>query len=104
MQEAYDEVRDLYSEVGLKIDHSDIKADHIGAELNFLAILHEKMDHDPEKRSYYMDIAKRFMDEHVMRWIPQFTADMEQGAVSKLYKALAQGTKDFIGALSNCLG
>lgn len=96
MQEAYDEVQDFYSEVGLEIGNPNIMIDHIGAELNFLGILHKKMDVDPEKRLYYRDIAKRFMDEHATRWIPQFTADMEQAAVSKLYKALAQVTRDFI--------
>ncbi len=104
MQEAYDEVEDFYSEVGLKIGNPNIMTDHIGAELNFLAVLHEKMDGDPEKRPYYMHIAKRFMDEHVTRWTPQFTADMEQAADSTFYKALAQVTKDLIVAECNYLG
>ncbi len=103
MQEAHDEVQDFYSEVGLKIGNPNIMTDHIGAELNFLAVLHEKMDHDPEKRSYYMDIAKRFLDEHVMRWIPQFTQDMEGAANSTLYKALAQATRDFVMTECNFL-
>lgn len=104
MQEAYDEVEDFYREVGLKIGNPNIMTDHIGAELNFLAVLHEKMDGDPEKSPYYMHLAKRFMDEHVTRWTPQFTADMEQAADSTFYKALAQVTKDLIVAECNYLG
>lgn len=103
MQEAFDEVQEFYNEVGLKIDGPDIMPDHIGAELNFLAVLHEKMDHDPKKRPYYMNIAKRFMDEHVMRWIPQFTRDLEGGADSLLYKTLAQVTRDFVMTECNFL-
>ena len=98
LQEAYDEVRDLYSEVGLKIDHPNIMPDHIGTELNFLAVLYIKISDDHEKRPYYKDIAKRFLDEHLKRWIPQFTLDMEEAANIKFYKALAKVTRDFITA------
>jgi TorA maturation chaperone TorD len=98
MQEAYDEVRDLYNEVGLKIDHPNIMSDHIGAELNFLAVLYSKISDDHEKRPYYKDIAKRFLDEHLKRWTPQFTLDMEEAANIEFYKALAKVTRDFITA------
>jgi TorA maturation chaperone TorD len=96
MQEAYDEVRGLYNEVGLKIDHSDIKADHIGAELNFLAVLYNKISNDHKKSPYYKDIAKRFLDEHLLKWVTQFTLDMEEAAGSPLYKTLAHLTREFI--------
>jgi TorA maturation chaperone TorD len=101
MQEAYDEVQDFYQDVGLEIRNPEINADHIGAELNFLAVLYGKMNGDPEKRLYYMDIAKRFLDEHLMSWIPQFTLDMEEAADFALYKTLAQVTREFIGAKCN---
>ncbi len=103
MQEAYDQVQDFYSEVGLKVGNPNIMTDHVGAELNFLAVLHEKMEGDHEKRSYYVDIGKRFMDEHVMRWIPQFTQDMEEAADLRLYKTLAQATRDFVMTECNFL-
>ena len=96
MQEAHDEVQGFYYELGLQIDNPDIMPDHIGAELNFLAVLESKISEDHEKRPYYKDIAKRFLDEHLMRWIPQFTLDMEEAAGSPLYKALAHLTRDFI--------
>ena len=104
MQEAYDEVQDFYSEVGLKIGNPNIMIDHIGAELNFLAVLHEKMDGDPEKKLFYMDIAKRFLNNHLMRWVPQFTSDMEEATNSAFYKALAQVTRDFIATECNYFG
>jgi TorA maturation chaperone TorD len=99
MQEAYDEVRNLYNEVGLKIDQPNIMPDHIGAELNFLGVLYSKISDDHKKRPYYKDIAKRFLDEHLKRWIPQFTLDMEEAANLKFYKALAKVTRDFIIAV-----
>ena len=98
MQEAYDEVQDLYNELGLKMGDPNIMPDHIGAELNFLAVLFGNLHNNPGKRVYYKDIAKRFLDEHLMRWFPQFISDMEEAANLKFYKALAQVTKDFINA------
>jgi len=98
MQEAYDEVQDLYNELGLKMGDPNIMPDHIGAELNFLAVLFRNLHNNPGKRVYYKDIAKRFLDEHLMRWLPQFISDMEEAANLKFYKALAQVTKDFINA------
>ena len=76
MQDAYDEVQHFYREVGLEIGNPGTMPDHIGVELNFLAILIQKMNGEPEKRLHYTEIAKRFLDEHLTRWIPQFTKDM----------------------------
>jgi TorA maturation chaperone TorD len=101
MQEAYDEVLSFYKEAGLKIDNPDVMADHIGAELNFLAILLQKMSQEPEKNLYYMDMAKRFLNEHLVRWAPQFTLDMEEATDSKFYEALAQVTRNLIIELEN---
>ena len=98
MQEAYDEVQGLYNGLGLKMGDPNIMPDHIGAELNFLAVLFGNLHNNPGKRVYYKDIAKRFLDEHLMRWFPQFISDMEEAANLKFYKALAQVTKDFINA------
>lgn len=96
MQEAYDDVREFYNEVGLTMNDSNVICDHIGAELNFLAILFQKMNRETKKRVYYMDVAKRFLGEHLIKWIPQFSIDMERAAVSHFYKTLARVTRDFI--------
>ena len=100
MQEACDEVIGFYDEMGLAIDNPDVMPDHIGVELNFLAVLYGKMDSDPERRPYYMATAKRFLDEHLLRWIPEFTMDMEEAADSAFYKSLAQATRGFMMAES----
>jgi TorA maturation chaperone TorD len=101
MQEAHDEVQGFYHEMGLKINNPNIIADHIGAELNFMAILLQKMSNEPGRRLYYMDMAKRFLNEHLVRWAPQFTLDMEEATDSKFYEALAQVTRNLIIELEN---
>ena len=95
MQEAYDEVKYLYGEAGLTVKDPGIMYDHIGAELNFLAVLMQGINKEPGERQY-ADIAKRFMNEHLTKWIPQFAGDMEDAADTQLYRTLAQATRDFI--------
>jgi TorA maturation chaperone TorD len=99
-QEVHEEVMDFYAQVGLAIRTPDVMADHIGAELNFLSVLLGRIDLNPKKRLYYINAVRRFLDEHLKRWIPHFTRDMEEAATLPLYKALARITRDFI--LTEC--
>jgi anaerobic sulfite reductase subunit A len=96
MQEACHEVEAFYHEIGLKVNTPDVMPDHIGVELNFLAVLCEMIDMDPERRLHHVNIAKRFLQEHVANWVPQFTLDMEEAATSQFYKALALATRDSV--------
>jgi TorA maturation chaperone TorD len=93
MQDAYDEVKKFYNEVRLAIDAPNIMPDHIGAELNFLAVLFQRINDEPEKRPQFLDTANRFLTEHVITWIPKFTRDMEDAADTAFYKALAKMTR-----------
>lgn len=99
MQDAYDEVRNFYNEAGLVMNTPDIMPDHIGAELNFFAFLLQKIDVDPENKPYYQNQAKRFVDEHLLRWVPQFADDMENTANTLFYRALARVTRKFIASI-----
>ncbi|MBI5098450.1 MAG: molecular chaperone TorD family protein [Nitrospirae bacterium] len=96
MQNAYDEVLDFYVKSGLTVNNPDIMPDHIGAELNFLAVLLQRINDDPEKRSHCLDTANRFLNTHVITWIPKFTRDMEDAADSSLYKELAKVTRHIL--------
>ena len=96
MQEAYDEVRDYYNKAGLTVNNQGIMADHIGAELNFLAVVLQKAHSDPKKEQYYRDLTRGFLDEHVIKWIPQFARDMEDAADLLFYKTLARVTRSMI--------
>ncbi|MBI5196765.1 MAG: molecular chaperone TorD family protein [Nitrospirae bacterium] len=99
MQDAYDEVLNFYNEAGLAVNNPDIMSDHIGAELNFLAVLFQRIDSEPEKMFYCTNIAIRFLDEHIIKWVPTFTRDMEDAADSFFYRALAMSTRNFIHKL-----
>jgi TorA maturation chaperone TorD len=96
MQEAYDEVRDYYNKAGLTVNNQGIMADHIGAELNFFAVVLQKLNSDPEEEQYYRDLASGFLAEHITKWVPQFTRDMEDAADLPFYKTLARVTRSMI--------
>ncbi len=96
MQEAYDQIGNLYSELGLVLNNPNLMTDHLGVELNFLAVLGEKTTEDPERKHYYMGVAQILLNEHLRQWVPQFTLDMEKATDSSFYKALARTTRDFL--------
>lgn len=103
MQDAANEVLQLYREAGLAISTPDVMPDHIGAELNFLAVLLQKVDSEEEESDQYIGLVERFLTEHLLKWVPRFTTDMEKAAEAPLYKALAEDTRraaDFIAKLN----
>ena len=97
MQEAHDQVRELYAEAGVELGDPRILPDHVGAELNFFAILLERAERgEPEDGVRVRQLAEQFYRQHLNCWIPQFTADLEAAAATALYRALARATKNVV--------
>jgi TorA maturation chaperone TorD len=96
MQDAYDEVREFYSRIGIEVGSADVMPDHIGAELNFLAILCDRIANEPEKQAQYEALAEEFLTSHLRNWTPRFTTDMEEASETLFYKALAKITRDAV--------
>ena len=100
MQDAADQVRQIYGKAGLTINTADVMPDHIGAELNFLALLLQGMHSEMDGKDEYMRLAGKLLDEHLLKWTPDFTRDMEEAAETSFYKELARATRkviDFVG-------
>jgi TorA maturation chaperone TorD len=91
MQSAYTDLQQLYEEAGLAINNADIMADHIGAELNFLAVLCRKLD-SGSKKDIYAPVLRTLLHDHLMKWAPSFAHDMERATESPFYNALARAT------------
>ncbi len=96
MQEAYDTVKAMYAQAGVEVGDPNVLADHVGAELSFLAILLERADRDAADEQTYRQRAEQFCDEHLSNWIPRFTADLEGAADSDVYRALARATRHIV--------
>ena len=64
--------------------------DHLGIELLFLTRLVDKylsMDDDPSCREMKKEI-RRFIDQHILSWIPEWFRDVEENAHSLCYKGI----------------
>jgi anaerobic sulfite reductase subunit A len=99
MQEAHDRVQALYAAVGVQLGDAGVMPDHVGAELNFMALLGEKMRSEPGREHWYGELADRFSAEHLKRWLPAYAADLENASEASLYRELARTTRDLVSLL-----
>ena len=100
MQDAAAQVQELYTEAGLSINTGEVMPDHIGVELNFLAVLLERTHSDNSSKDKQVSMTGMFLNEHLLTWLPDFTRDMENAAETPFYRALARATWkiiEFIG-------
>lgn len=95
-------VQELYGEGGfdMSADFREVP-DHIAVELEFLYLLiyRENEAHrngDTEALQAKAALRKRFLDEHLGRWVGPFTAAVRAGAQSSYYRNLAELTGRFI--------
>jgi len=100
MQEAASEVQNIYRAAGLTVNSRDIMPDHIGTELNFLSILLQRINTDGGGTTNYIKVVEKFLNEHLMKWVPQFTRDMEEAADLLFYKALARVTRNVLVSIA----
>jgi len=96
------DIAGYYSAFGLQLS-SDIheRIDHLSVELEFIHYLAYKesyaLIHDgPEKLKTVVDAEKRFVKEHVGRWVPLFSGMLKRKADFGFYKALADFTSDWV--------
>jgi len=99
---ATDRVTDFFRACGYRPAHRPgvMGMDHLSAELEFLAHLAERerdawREGDEAKAREALGLAARFLDEHLLRWMPVFTAAAEEEAETELYRALARWTREF---------
>ena len=92
----------LYKEGGFEMDETFRELpDHIAAELEFLYLLiyreNEAYQQDkPDALEAKAALRKRFLNEHLGRWIGPFTAAVRDGAQCAYYRQLAEITNRFI--------
>ena len=95
-------VLELYKEGGFEMDEEFRELpDHIAAELEFLYLLiyRENEAHQygkPEVLAAKAALRRRFLDEHLGRWIGPFTAAVSTGAQTGYYRHLADITDRFV--------
>jgi len=89
----------LYREGGFAIDDAFTEVpDHIIVELEFLYLLNARLadvDWEAAERERLSALERRFLYEHLGRWIGPFTDAMRKGAQTDFYRKLADLTRGF---------
>ncbi len=96
-------VQRLYAEGGYEIgDDFRELPDHVAAELEFLYLLifrenQARRAGEKDAAQAMLALRKRFLGEHLGRWIEPFTAQVRAGARSGFYRELGELTARFVG-------
>ncbi len=77
--------------------------DHLGLELDFMyrlsnLALERVMESDMDGNSYYEILSdqKIFLEEHLLRWVPDFAQDMADSAETEFYMGMAKVLRGFL--------
>jgi len=109
-QEPRDEVLYAYWNAGVdKVKDFTEPEDHIAIELQFMEYLCRKtveaLERDErDEAKKYLQIQKKFVDDHLAKWVPQFTKDIIENADVDFYKGVAYVTRAFIGSERGAIG
>jgi TorA maturation chaperone TorD len=97
MQQPMFDVREWYAQHDLEVsDWRKRTDDHLSNELGFVSYLLA----GPENR---LEEAARFLDEHLLRWLPEFGGRIAQRADTPFYAGLAALTMAYVDELRDVL-
>jgi TorA maturation chaperone TorD len=89
-RKAAEDVQAFYRASGLMMsDELNLIPDHLSAELFFMSYLIE---------NGLIEQQKRFLEEHPMKWIPEYCDEMHKQANTDFYKEVANLLKEFISS------
>jgi TorA maturation chaperone TorD len=81
---------DFYAEADLAIeDESGLLPDHISLEFLFMSYLIDIGN---------IDLQGRFLEQHLMNWVPYYCGEVKGEAKTLFYKEIAGITADFLGS------
>jgi TorA maturation chaperone TorD len=83
-----EEVQAFYISAGIVMDEEiNLIPDHISAEMLFMSYLIE---------NGISELQKRFLEEHLAKWIPEYCNELQKYASTVFYKEIANILKEFI--------
>lgn len=105
MDKPWEEVRAFFRKIGIAKDKAEMHPeDHIAVELGFMAtfafLLSNAVQEEApvEEREGLLAIQRAFLQDHLNRWVPDFSRDMEQKSRHGFYQAVAALTREFVQA------
>lgn len=91
---------DVYASAGIVFKKCGGEADdHIAIELEFMAVLHERMLYNcftVRSAMELLEIQESFLEEHLLKWAPQFCERLNGATDSKLYLGLSRMLAEFL--------
>lgn len=100
----------FYRAWGLTVREGIERLDHIAVELEFMGFLCEKeayaltQGHAVENLAIVRDAQRRFLKDHLGRWLPAFCRLLKRKSVNPFYRALAEVTLTFVQTDMEALG
>ena len=96
------DIQGFYKAFG--VDTSDVereRCDHVSVEMEFMHFLLYKQayaleNHGDEKAQICVDAQKKFLKEHIGKWVPLFAVLFGRKAGDGFYVALSASTKEFM--------
>ena len=97
MQNAWSEVTEIYESKGVEVtgESSDLKADHIAIELEYMAFLCDDTSRNTETL-FGLEEQKEFLNRHLLNWVPEFCLDIKYFADTEFYRMVGQLTTGFL--------
>ncbi|MFP4977664.1 molecular chaperone [Paenibacillus sp. CN-4] len=91
---------DVYASAGIVFKKCGTEADdHIAIELEFMAVLHERMlynSYTVRSAMELLEIQEKFLQEHLLRWVPEFCRMLNGATESPLYLGLSHMLEEFL--------
>ncbi|MBW4081733.1 molecular chaperone [Paenibacillus sp. S150] len=91
---------DVYASAGIVFKKCGGEADdHLAIELEFMAVLHERMLYNCfsiRSAMELLEIQEHFLEEHLLRWTPQFCERLNAATDSPLYLGLSHMLEEFL--------
>lgn len=91
---------DVYTSAGIVFNKCNGEADdHIAIELEFMAVMHERMLYNSfsvRSAMELLDIQEAFLEEHLLQWTPQFCQKLNAATNSPLYLGLSHMLEEFL--------
>ncbi|MBI2937571.1 MAG: molecular chaperone TorD family protein [Thaumarchaeota archaeon] len=104
MQQPTKEVRRAYRDAGLEVKGiSTSPDDHVCAELEFMQHLCVKTASSLKKRKphtaiKHLESQRKFLDEHLINWVPEFSDDILRNTKQDFYKGVALLLSGFVSS------
>ncbi len=101
MQQAQALVRQVYAASGLVLSRGNEPEDHIALEMEFMSHLCSRTvnaseEGDQKAVRARLKSQREFLEDHLLRWAPQFSEDLKHFAATGFYRALGCLIRDFL--------